>query len=89
MSEATLEAPAPVETEGDPMEVKLRAVDRCDQRSCGAQAFVRVVMPGGGDLLFCGHHGRKHEVALREKALKIYDYTNTINEKPSCSANAE
>ncbi|MGH8824104.1 MAG: DUF7455 domain-containing protein, partial [Jiangellaceae bacterium] len=30
----------------------LKAVDRCD--SCGAQAYIRVVLAGGSDLLFCG-----------------------------------
>lgn len=69
------------------MEVQLKAADRCDY--CGAQAFVRAVFAGGGDLLFCGHHGREHNDALQKVALKIFDYTHTINEKPSVSATAE
>ena len=40
----------------------LTAADRCDR--CGARAYVRVVLPGGGELLFCAHHGRAHETAL-------------------------
>jgi hypothetical protein len=33
----------------------LTANDRCDTRSCGAQAYVRVTGVSGV-LLFCGHH---------------------------------
>lgn len=47
----------------------LTALDRCDR--CGAQARVRVVLPGGGDLLFCGHHGRLHADALAKVALTV------------------
>ena len=36
--------------------------DRCDR--CGAQAFVRAILPSGGELLFCGHHARAVEDAL-------------------------
>ena len=32
----------------------LSAEERCDR--CGAQAYVRVLLPGGADLQFCGHH---------------------------------
>ncbi len=45
------------------------AGDRCDR--CGAQAQVRVVLPGGGDLLFCGHHARAYDAKLREIAVEI------------------
>ena len=34
---------------------------------------VRAVLPGGGDLLFCGHHGREHAARLREVAVEIHD----------------
>ena len=36
----------------------LSITDRCDR--CNAQAYVRVVLPGGTDLLFCGHHWSRH-----------------------------
>ncbi len=42
----------------------LTAADRCDR--CGAAAQVRAVLPSGGELLFCGHHARKHKERLRE-----------------------
>ncbi|MDN5750714.1 MAG: hypothetical protein L0H64_19760 [Pseudonocardia sp.] len=43
---------------------ELTLVDRCDR--CGAAAKVRAVLPSGGELLFCGHHGRAHADKLRE-----------------------
>jgi hypothetical protein len=42
----------------------LTAADRCDR--CGAAAQVRAILPSGGELLFCGHHARKHQERLRE-----------------------
>lgn len=49
----------------------LTAFDRCDR--CGAQAQVRAVLPGGGELLFCGHHARKHEDRLRKITVSFVD----------------
>ncbi|WP_018352877.1 DUF7455 domain-containing protein [Longispora albida] len=34
------------------------ASERCDR--CSAAAKLRVVLAGGGDLLFCGHHANKY-----------------------------
>jgi hypothetical protein len=34
------------------------AVQRCDR--CFARAQVRVLFPSGNDLVFCGHHARRH-----------------------------
>jgi hypothetical protein len=45
------------------------AADRCDR--CGAAAQIRVVLPGGGDLVFCGHHARTYQEKLREVATEI------------------
>jgi hypothetical protein len=47
----------------------LTTADRCDR--CGAAAKMRAVLPSGGELLFCGHHARAHEVKLRELAVDI------------------
>lgn len=49
----------------------LTAADRCDR--CGAQASIRVVLPTGGELLFCGHHGRQHQERLEQLAAVIHD----------------
>jgi hypothetical protein len=54
----------------------LTAADRCDR--CGARAYVRVVLPGGGELLFCAHHGRAHETALRGVDADIQDESHAL-----------
>ncbi len=69
MSTTTLTAPA------------LSATDRCDR--CGAQAYVRVVLPGGTDLLFCGHHWSAHESVLREQAVEVIDETHRLESAPA------
>jgi hypothetical protein len=43
---------------------ELTAADRCDR--CGAAAKFRAILSTGGELLFCGHHGREHESRLKE-----------------------
>jgi ribosomal protein S14 len=43
---------------------ELTTADRCDR--CGAQAYVRAILPSGGELLFCRHHARAHAERLRE-----------------------
>jgi len=55
----------------------LTAADRCDR--CGAQAYVRVTMPGGSQLLFCAHHGKEHADKLKQVALNIHDETSRIS----------
>ncbi|GAC1328094.1 MAG: hypothetical protein M3Z02_11265 [Actinomycetota bacterium] len=45
--------------------------DRCDR--CGVQARVRVVLAGGGELMFCRHHANQYEVSLRERQAQISD----------------
>ena len=57
--------------------------DRCD--SCGAQAFVRAVFMNG-ELLFCGHHWRKHEEHAAPKAIEVDNFLDKINVKPSASS---
>ena len=54
----------------------LNATDLCDR--CGAQAYVRVVLPGSGQLLFCAHHGRQHADALAKVAVEIHDETERL-----------
>ncbi|HEX7355507.1 MAG TPA: hypothetical protein VF288_11825 [Mycobacteriales bacterium] len=50
---------------------RLTAADRCDR--CGAQAYVRVVLSGGGELLFCNHHYGEHEAPLAKVAIAVDD----------------
>ncbi|HSA49629.1 hypothetical protein LO772_09940 [Yinghuangia sp. ASG 101] len=64
----------------------LTAADRCDR--CGAQAYLRVVLASGGELLFCAHHARKFEPELRKVAVEIQDETDRLTATPA-SASAE
>ncbi len=54
----------------------LSATDRCDR--CNAQAYVRVVLTNGSDLLFCGHHWNAHEEKLRPQAAAVVDETHKL-----------
>lgn len=54
----------------------LTAIDVCDR--CGAQAYVRAVLPGSGELLFCAHHGRQHADALAKIAIEIQDESQRL-----------
>ena len=54
----------------------LTAADRCDR--CGAQARVRVTL-ASGELLFCSHHAKEYEPALRETALAWHDETTLVS----------
>ena len=54
----------------------LTAIDRCDR--CGAQAYLRVQLKGGGELLFCAHHAREHGEKLREVAEHVQDETSKL-----------
>ena len=65
----------------------LMAADRCDR--CGAQAYVRAVLAGGGELLFCAHHGRKYSEALREAGADIVDETDRLLETPAIAPSEE
>lgn len=54
------------------------AHDRCDAKSCGAQAYVGVSLlnaknpeASGGYLLFCGHHYAANEAALTKSNLVV------------------
>ena len=55
----------------------LNATDLCDR--CGAQAYVRVVLPGSGQLLFCAHHNRQHAEARAKIAVEIQDETDRLS----------
>ena len=65
----------------------LAAADRCDR--CGAQAYIRVMLTGGGELLFCAHHGRKYSDALREAGAEIVDETERLRAIPAIAPDEE
>jgi hypothetical protein len=54
----------------------LTAADRCDR--CGAQAYLRVTLTSGGELLFCAHHAKAHSDKLKQVALTIKDETHKL-----------
>jgi hypothetical protein len=55
----------------------LTASDRCDR--CGARAYIRVSLLNGGELLFCVHHGRAHDAALRSVLAEISDQSAVLS----------
>ena len=61
----------------------LKASDRCDR--CGAAAYVRVVL-GGGELLFCAHHGKKYNENLSKVAIEIHDFSDQLTETKKVAA---
>jgi hypothetical protein len=65
----------------------LTAADRCDR--CGAQAYVRVVLSGGTDLLFCAHHGRQYELKLREIGAEFHDESERLSATSASGSESE
>jgi hypothetical protein len=65
----------------------LTAADRCDR--CGAQAYLRVELLSGGELLFCAHHAREHGDALKEVAANMIDETNKLAATPAIASDRE
>ena len=78
-------------TSGTTAVAPLELTDRCDapavvglpngrrgRGTCGAQALLRAVLPGGLDLIFCAHHGREHEAALAAVGATIRDDSATL-----------
>ncbi len=70
-----------------PSEIPLSAIDRCDR--CGAQAYLRVRLQAGGELLFCAHHAREHGDKLREIAADFHDETHKLSDTPSTAGDGE
>ena len=80
------------EREGDVTSVlashpQLTADDRCDR--CGAQAYIRVTLAAGGELLFCAHHGHAHEDKLREMSLEFQDERSRLAATPATAPDTE
>lgn len=65
----------------------LTATDRCDR--CGAQAYLRVELAAGGELLFCAHHAREHGDKIREVAAHVHDETGKLAETPASAPEGE
>lgn len=65
----------------------LTAMDRCDR--CGAQAYLRVELQTGGELLFCAHHAREHGDKLKEIAVNVVDETHKLGNTPASAPAGE
>ena len=70
-----------------PSAAPLTAVDRCDR--CGAQAYLRVQLQAGGELLFCAHHAREHGDKLREVAAHVQDETAKLSDTTAIAPTEE
>jgi hypothetical protein len=66
---------------------QLTAADRCDR--CGAQAYLRVELQSGGELLFCAHHAREHGDKLKEIAVNVVDETHKLDRTPVSAPDEE
>ena len=78
---------ADVTTAVAPAAHALSAEDRCDR--CGAQAYLRVELHTGGELLFCAHHAREHGDKLREIAANVVDETHKLAKTPATASDTE
>jgi hypothetical protein len=78
---------ADVTTAVAPSSASLSAADRCDR--CGAQAYLRVELQSGGELLFCAHHAREHGEKLREIAAHVIDETEKLSATPAIAPDSE
>ena len=59
---------------------RFTALDRCDR--CGAQAYVRVELASGGELMFCAHHAREHADKIQQVASSVQDDTSRLAATP-------
>jgi hypothetical protein len=59
----------------------LPSLDTCD--ACGSQAFVYAVLPSGGEVLLCRHHGTLHAEALRRAGALVRDESHRLAETTS------
>jgi len=68
-------------------QASLTASDRCDR--CGAQAYLRVRLPAGGELLFCAHHAKQHEDSLKKVAVEFFDERAKLSSTSAAAAPEE
>ena len=78
---------AVVTTAVAPSSAALTALDRCDR--CGAQAYLRVELASGLELLFCAHHAREHGEKLRQVAVTVIDESHKLGDVPAIAPETE
>ena len=60
--------------------------DYCDRCDGAAHAMVKVEMPSGSHLLFCGHHYKRYEENLTAQGAKVvHDIRETLTVKRESS----
>jgi hypothetical protein len=68
-------------------DLSLTAQDRCDCRSCGAQAYVRAwINTDKSCLLYCGHHWAEHRDAFTAAGGVHYSELDKLETKLDASA---
>jgi len=73
--------------DGGEMDQRMNSTDRCDR--CGSEAYFMALKDDKHPLLFCVHHGRKHQDHLVNAGWDILDESERIEKKESrASANA-
>jgi hypothetical protein len=65
---------------GDHKHSVLDARFRCDNKGCGAQAYVRTTLNSGGELFWCGHHADAYELSLLPYVKEWYSERNRLIE---------
>ena len=70
-----------------PGSAALSAADRCDR--CGAQAYLKVELLSGGELLFCAHHAREHGEALKAVAANVIDESHRLADSQASAPTEE
>jgi hypothetical protein len=65
----------------------LTASDRCDR--CGAQAYLRVQLASGSELMFCAHHARELGEKLKTIAVNVHDETSKLLEAPTVPSESD
>jgi hypothetical protein len=50
---------------------------------------VRALLVSGGELLFCAHHARQHEEALRSYDAEIQDQSTALHNTPTIAPDDE
>jgi hypothetical protein len=77
---STVVSPPQSKTTEKPRQYTLNATHRCDRD--GAQAYVKVLLDGGLDLLFCRHHWLAYKPIMEKQGIidSVIDETDRLDE---------
>lgn len=74
----SVSAPEVTKAETPAKKYTLNSTHRCDR--CGAQAYVKVTLTSGLDLLFCGHHYSRVTATLSPLVDTVMDERDRLQE---------